>query len=248
MAPGAAMLSVGLCHDPLMADGAESTAERTGPRRRERLDAARLYLILEARPRGRPAAEVLVPALAGGVDVVQLREKDGGDDDVLEAAREFRAACDEHGALLILNDRPDLALDCGADGVHLGQGDASIDAARALLGADALVGVSTHTPEQIAAARDSLADYIAVGPVHATPTKPGAKPVGEALVRHAAEHAGRPFFAIGGIDVRNARAVAAAGAGRVAVIRAIRDADDPRAAAEALRAAIASPVAGGAPR
>lgn len=220
-------------------------AERIGARRRERLDAARLYLILEAEPRGRPAAEILAPALAGGVDMVQLREKDRGDDEILEAASEFRAACDEHGALLILNDRPDLALECGADGVHLGQGDVSVHEARAVLGTDAVVGVSTHTVGQIAAARDSLADYIGVGPVHATPTKPGAEPVGEALVRHAAEHAGRPFFAIGGIDVSNAAAVAAAGAARVAVIRAIRDAGDPRAAAGALREAIAGRVSDG---
>ena len=188
-----------------MADGTSpppARAARPGPRRRERLDAARLYLILEREPRGRPAAETLRAALAGGVDVVQLRDKEGDDPAILEAARELRAACDEHDALLILNDRPDLALECGADGVHLGQDDASVDEARALLGADALVGVSTHTPAQIAAARGSLADYIGVGPVYATPTKPGVAPVGEDLVRHAAQHAGKPFFAIGGIDAR----------------------------------------------
>jgi thiamine-phosphate pyrophosphorylase len=213
-------------------------AGRTGSHRRHRLDAARLYLILEAEPHGRPADEILRPALAGGVDLVQLRDKDADDDALLCAAREFRAACDEHDALLVLNDRPDLALECGADGVHLGQDDASVDEARALLGADALVGVSTHTPGQIAAARRWLADYIGVGPVYATPTKPRARPVGEGLVRHAKERSERPFFAIGGIDVHNVRSVVAAGATRIAVIRAIRDADDPRAAAEALLSAI----------
>ncbi len=171
---------------------------------------------------------------------MQLRDKAADDEAMQAAALDFRAACDEHGALLVMNDRPELALECEADGVHLGQEDSSVDEARALLGADALVGVSTHTPGQVAAARESLADYIGVGPVYPTPTKPGRRPVGEALVRHASEHARLPFFAIGGIDARNAPAVTAAGAKRVAVIRAIRDADDPRAAAEALVKAIAT--------
>lgn len=214
--------------------------------RRERLADARLYLILEAEPHGRPATELLEAALAGGVDMVQLREKDRDDRAVCDAARTFRAVCDPHGALLILNDRPDLALECRADGVHLGQDDASIDEARAILGADALIGVSTHTPDQVAAAHDSLADYLAVGPVYATPTKPGVPPVGESLVRHAAAHAGKPFFAIGGIDTDNVAAVAAAGAERVAVVRAVRDAGDPRAAARALRAAVAGEARAGA--
>lgn len=217
-----------------------SAASRTGLSRRERLEAARLYLILDTQPHGRPAVEILRPALAGGVDVVQLRDKTADDRAVRAVALDFRAACDEHDALLVLNDRPELALECEADGVHLGQEDPSVDEARALLGADALVGLSTHTPGQVAAARESLADYIGVGPVYPTPTKPGARPVGEALVRHASERARLPFFAIGGIDAGNVPAVAAAGARRVAVIRAIRDADDPRAAAEGLVKAIAA--------
>jgi thiamine-phosphate pyrophosphorylase len=219
-----------------------------GERRRRRLAAARLYLIIEAKPRGRPAEDVVEPALAGGVDMVQLREKVTDDDAIVAAARSFRALCDEHGALLILNDRPELVLDCAADGVHLGQEDASVDEARAVLGGDALVGVSTHSAAQIAAARDSSADYIAVGPVHATPTKPGVAAVGEELVRHAAEHAARPFFAIGGIDAANAPAVAAAGATRIAVVRAIRDAEDPHAAAETLRAALPTEARAGTAR
>lgn len=214
-----------------------------GETRRERLDAALLYLILEANPGGGPAADVLEPALRGGVDVVQLREKGADAAAIVEAARTFRTLCDEHGALLILNDRPELVLDCAADGVHLGQDDASVDEARALLGSDVLVGVSTHTEAQVEAARDSLADYMGVGPVHATPTKPGVAPVGEELVRYAAERAGKPFFAIGGIDAQTAGRVAAAGADRVAVARAISDAEDPRGAAEALRAAVAGRTA-----
>jgi thiamine-phosphate pyrophosphorylase len=224
---------------------ASDVAERTGPGRRERLDAARLYLIIDAEPHGRPAAEIVGPALAGGVDMVQLREKELDEEAVLGAADELRELCDDHGALLILNDRPDLAVECVADGVHLGQADASTDEARAVLGADGIVGVSTHTREEIEAAGESLADYIGVGPVHATPTKPGTEPVGEELVCHAADAAGRPFFAVGGIDVDNARAVAGAGARRIAVIRAIRDARDPRAAATALREAIVERAASG---
>lgn len=235
--PGAAV-SRSVAVTPISRTGSEP-AEADAASRRERLGRARLYLIVEARPHGRPAADLLEPALAGGVEIVQLREKDGDAQTVLEAAETFRAACDRHGALLILNDRPELVLESGADGVHLGQDDRSVDEARAVLGADALIGVSTHTAEQIAAARESLADYLAVGPVYATPTKPGFPPVGEALVRHAAEHAGKPFFAIGGIDSGNVGAMVSAGAERVAVIRAIRDADDPGAAARALRTAIA---------
>lgn len=178
--------------------------------------------------------------------MVQLRDKSADERAVCGAATEFREVCARHDALLILNDRPELVLDCGADGVHVGQDDASVEAARAVLGADGLIGVSTHSPEHIAAARDSLADYLAVGPVYATPTKPGMPPVGEALVRHAAEHAGKPFFAIGGIDPGNVAAVAAAGAERVAVVRAIRDAPDPAAAARALRAGLTGEADAGA--
>jgi len=205
---------------------------------RRRLAAAHLYLIVEAQPLGRAAAELLEPALAGGVDIVQLRDKDARDEEVVAAGRAFRELCHRHGALFILNDRPELVLECGADGVHLGQDDSSPDQARAMLGADALIGVSTHTREQVDTARASTADYIGVGPVHATPTKPGREAVGEDLVDYAARHAGKPFFAIGGIDPANVEAVVAAGARRVAVVRAIRDADDPRAAARALRAAV----------
>jgi thiamine-phosphate pyrophosphorylase len=213
---------------------------------RERLADARLYLIVDAQPHGRPAPELVEPALDGGVDVVQLRDKEADDERIVDAARSLRPLCAERGALLIVNDRPELAIDAGCDGVHLGQDDATVDEARALLGADGLIGVSTHTPEQVAAARESLADYIAVGPVYATPTKPGAQPVGTALVRHAARDARKPFFAIGGIDASNVESVVAAGAERVAVVRAIRDAPNPRAAAEALRAAVAGGARAGA--
>ena len=171
--------------------------------RRERLARARLYLVCDRRPEA-----FLRAALAGGVDVLQLRDKDASDDAVLAAAPTFRRAAAEAGALFIVNDRPDLARAADADGVHVGQDDGSVAEARAVVGTERIVGRSTHTPEQIAAA--GAADYIAVGPVHATPTKPGRPAVGLELVRHAAAHAPDPWFAIGGIDPGNVGEVVAA--------------------------------------
>jgi thiamine-phosphate pyrophosphorylase len=203
--------------------------------RRTRLQDARLYLVCDLRPGGRDLAEVLAPALAGGVDIVQLRDKQAGDDELLAAAAIARRLCDDAGALLILNDRPDLVLAAAADGCHVGQEDMDVAAARALAGPDALVGHSTHFPYQVDAA--AAADYIGVGPVYATPTKPGRHPAGVELVRYAAFHAPVPFFAIGGIDAGNVDDVVAAGARRIAVVRAIAEAADPAGAAALLRAA-----------
>ncbi|MEA2154171.1 MAG: thiamine-phosphate pyrophosphorylase [Solirubrobacteraceae bacterium] len=211
--------------------------------RRARLQRAVLYLVCPAQPGGRPLGDVLAAALAGGVDIVQLRDKQASGEQLLAAAATARRLCDEAGALLILNDRPDLVAAAGADGCHVGQDDLDVAAARALAGPQALVGRSTHTPSDIAAAGD--ADYIGVGPVHATPTKPGRPAVGLELVRHAAAQAAVPFFAIGGIDERNVADVVAAGAGRIAVVRAIAAAADPQAAAAALRAALGRELAHG---
>ena len=194
-----------------------------------RLDTARLYLIVAA---DRIAAATA--ALAAGVHVVQLRDKHAGDDDLVEAGRTLRRACDRHDALLIVNDRPDVALACDADGVHVGQDDEPVESVRDLVGGDLLVGISTHTPDQIAAADSSTADYLGVGPIFATPTKPGVEPVGLELVRAAKTLTSKPFFAIGGIDAHTAPAVVDAGASRVAVVRAICDADDPATAARDL--------------
>jgi thiamine-phosphate pyrophosphorylase len=203
--------------------------------RRERLQQSRLYLVCDRRPAG-----FLAAALRGGVDVVQLRDKTATDDELLAAAAEMRSVCHEHGALFIVNDRPDLAAAAGADGVHVGQDDVPVGQARAAVGEERLVGLSTHTPAQVDAAAG--VDYIGVGPVAATPTKPGRPAVGLALVTHAAAHATVPFFAIGGIDATLARAAAAAGATRIAVVRAITQAADPQVAAAALRAALEVPV------
>jgi thiamine-phosphate pyrophosphorylase len=206
--------------------------------RRRRLAAARLYLVCDLRPGGRALHEVLGPALAGGVDLFQLRDKTASDAALFAGALQARALCDDAGALFLLNDRPDLALAAGADGVHVGQADAPVAAAREAVGPERLVGLSTHGPAQADAAAALGPDYIAVGPVHATPTKPGRPAIGLDPVRHAARTVTLPWFAIGGIDPANVGEVAAAGAGRVVVVRAIAEAADPGRAARALRAAL----------
>jgi thiamine-phosphate pyrophosphorylase len=202
--------------------------------RRARLHTARLYLVCDLHPGGRALDEVLAPALAGGVDIVQLRDKQATPVELLAGAAIARGLCDDAGALLIVNDRPDLAAQAGADGCHVGQDDMEAAAARERAGEGALIGQSTHFPDEVDGATD--ADYIGVGPVWATPTKPGRHPVGIELVRFAAFHAPVPFFAIGGIDADNVGEVIAAGARRIAVVRAITQAADPGAAAAALRA------------
>ena len=206
--------------------------------RRERLRRARLYFVTDVRP---GLEELLAAALAGGVDMVQLRDKSASDDELVRAAAVFRRLCDEHGALFWLNDRPDLVAACGADGVHVGQDDMAATEARKIAGStDVLVGLSTHSPAQLDAALElGDADQLSVGPVWETPTKEGRPAAGLDYVRYAASIAGdRPWFAIGGIDLDNVREVIAAGASRVVVVRAIRDADDPGAAAAALREAL----------
>ncbi len=201
--------------------------------RRARLSTASLYFIADAQPGGRPLADVLGPALEGGVDLFQLRDKTASDEEILAAAAVARELCAAAGALFFVNDRPELAAAADADGVHVGQDDASVAAARAIVGPDRLIGQSTHAPEQIDAAVE--ADLIGVGPIHATPTKLGRPSVGLGLVRYAAAHARQPWFAIGGLDTTNVPAAVDAGASRIAVVRAIADAADPRAAAADLR-------------
>jgi thiamine-phosphate pyrophosphorylase len=205
------------------------TANRPQPR--GRLESARLYLVCDGQP-----DRFLRTVLAAGVDMVELRDKHASDEELLAAGRRFRRCCDETGALLIVNDRPDLAVAVGADGVHVGQDDAPVEVAREVVGAERIVGLSTHSRRQLDAARG--VDYVAVGPVHATPTKPGRPPVGLALVREAAARARGPFFAIGGIDPTNVDEVVAAGARRIVVVRAIVEAAEPAAAVRSLRAAL----------
>lgn len=201
-----------------------------GSTRRKRLARSRLYLVLTG---GDP--DVLEPALRGGVDIVQLRDKELDDDALVAAAAPFRTTCEEHGALFVLNDRPDLVEACGADGVHVGRSDVPVDRARALVGSDRLVGLSVSLPAEL----DDIvgADYLGVT-AFATPTKEDAVAGGLELLRVAANALTVPWFAIGGIERSNVAEVVAAGAPGVAVVRAIRDAEDPEAAARLLRATL----------
>jgi thiamine-phosphate pyrophosphorylase len=207
---------------------------RTDPARlRARLVGARLYLCTDARESSGDLPEFLDAALAGGVDIVQLRQKG------IEARAElgylevFAQACAKHGRLLAVNDRADVALAAGADVLHLGQGDLPVRHARAVIGAGPLIGRSTHAEAEVdAAAAEPGVDYFCVGPVWPTPTKPDRPAPGLPLLRHAvAAGTDRPWFAIGGIDLANLDDVLATGAGRVVVVRAITEASDPFAAA-----------------
>ncbi|HEX8102985.1 MAG TPA: thiamine phosphate synthase [Solirubrobacteraceae bacterium] len=206
---------------------------------RDRLRDARLYVVCDARPQA-----FLEAVLRGGADLIQLRDKTLDDAGIVAAARAFRAAANAHGALFVLNDRPDLVDACGADGVHVGQDDAAPAQARAAVGPDRIVGRSTHAPDQAAAAlADPDVDYFAAGPVHATPTKLGRPAVGLEYVAHVAAGATeKPWFAIGGIDRDTIGDVVGHGARRVVVVRAVTEAADPEAAARELRAALEVPV------
>lgn len=209
----------------------------TPDQRRARFSAVHLYLVAPLTTRGRALVDVAEQAIAGGVDAIQLRDKTASDDELVAGLRALRPLCDRTGTLLILNDRPDLAVEGGADGVHVGQDDLAVPQARAIVGDDRLIGLSTHSPAQVDAAVEVGADHIGVGPVNVTPTKQGVAAVGTDLVRYAATRP-LPFVAIGGIDGSNVAAPLEAGARRVAVVRAIVDAPDPRAAAAELRAAV----------
>jgi thiamine-phosphate pyrophosphorylase len=186
----------------------------------------RLYLVTPVRP---GFGEFLAAAIRGGVDVVQVRERSLPDGRLLDALGEARVVTAAHGIPLGVNDRSDLAVLAGADFVHVGQDDIPVEAARAF---GLPVGLSPPAPAEIDAAGS---DYIAVGPVHATPTKEGRPAVGLELVRYAAANATLPWFAIGGIDTSNVAEVIAAGATRIAVVRAILEAEDPEWAARELR-------------
>lgn len=216
---------------------------------RERLAAARLYFVCDAGFDPVALDGLLGQALAGGADIVQLRDKHAPDGALRAAASLFRDAAAERDALFIINDRPELAAEVGADGVHVGQDDMPVAEARAVVGEEAVVGLSTHAPEQLdaalAAEGSARPDYVSIGPVWETPTKAGRPAAGIDYVRYAAEHAGDlPWFAIGSIDPGNVAEVVAAGARRIVVVRAIRDADEPADVTRELRGAVAGAAAG----
>ncbi|MEV0366599.1 thiamine phosphate synthase [Nocardia fusca] len=225
-----------------------SSARRPLPPR-DRLATARLYLCTDARREKGDLAEFAEAALAGGVDIIQLRDKGSPGErqfgpleakGELAALAELKAATRRHSALLAVNDRADIALAAGADVLHLGQQDLPPWYARKILGPDVVIGRSTHDREQARlAAGDENLDYFCTGPVWATPTKPGRTPAGLELVRETAAAAPtRPWFAIGGIDAATLPEVLAVGAERVVVVRAITAAADPQAAARELKAAL----------
>jgi len=220
---------------------------------RSRLATATLYLCTDARRERGDLAQFADAALAGGVDIIQLRDKGSAGErrfgplearDELAACEILADAAGRHGALFAVNDRADIARAAGADVLHLGQGDLPPAVARDIVGPDTVIGLSSHDPGQASSAALSGAggpDYFCVGPCWPTPTKPGRAAPGLELVRAAADLAGdKPWFAIGGIDARRLPEVLAAGARRIVVARAITAAEDPRAAARQLSSALAA--------
>ncbi|MEU0298397.1 thiamine phosphate synthase [Streptomyces sp. NPDC006175] len=203
---------------------------------RDQLSGARLYLCTDARKRQGDLPEFLDAVLAGGVDIVQLRDKGMEAAEELDHLAVFADACKRHGALLAVNDRADVAHAIGSDVLHLGQGDLPVPAARAVIGDDVVIGRSTHAEAEVdAAVAEAGVDYFCTGPCWPTPTKPGRYAPGLGLVRYAASlGTTRPWFAIGGIDAGNLDEVLDAGARRVVVVRAITEAADPAEAAASL--------------
>jgi len=208
------------------------------------LESARLYLCTDARTRQGDFAEFVDAAYTGGVDIIQLRDKAIEAAEELELLAVLAAAAVRHGRLWAVNDRADIAMLSGAPVFHIGQKDLPPAAARSLVGTQAAIGLSTHNPQQVAAAVAGQGlDYFCAGPVWATPTKPGRAAVGLELVKEAAAQvraagSALPWFAIGGIDRSTVEQVVDAGAGRVVVVRAITEAEDPAEAARRLLAVL----------
>lgn len=199
-------------------------SEILGGHRLQRLRQGLTYLVTSPSDRLLPIVEA---ALQGGIALVQYRDKDTDDHLRLELAQKLKDLCHRYGALFLINDRVDLALAVEADGVHLGQTDLPTVTARQLLGSQRIIGRSTTNPDEMQRAIAEGADYIGVGPVYATPTKPGKAAAGLDYVRYAAEHATVPWYAIGGINTENLSDVLQAGAERVAVVRALIEAENP---------------------
>lgn len=200
--------------------------------KKERIKNKKLYLVTSSMPSQDEFLDRVALALKGGVQIVQLREKAAPAKDIIELGIKLRELCSLYDALFIVNDRVDIAKITCADGVHLGQDDIEIKQARKILGDEAIIGVSTHSPDQAKEAMDSGADYIGVGPVFETPTKPGKKAVGLEYVKWASQNADIPWFAIGGINSENLSEVLNAGVSSVAVVRAIMNAENPEIAAK----------------
>jgi thiamine-phosphate pyrophosphorylase len=208
--------------------------------RRSRLTRSRLYVVSDARREQGDLPEFLDAILGAGVDIVQLREKDAEAGDLIRWGMVFKEAAEAHGALFIVNDRPDVAVALDADGVHLGQDDLPLEVARRILGPDGIIGVSTHSPDQFDGAQPEV-DYLCAGPVWETPTKPGRPAAGLDLIRYAAKSGEeRPWFVIGGINEETLPEVLDAGASRIVVVRAVTQEADAMGAIVKLKAGLRS--------
>lgn len=204
--------------------------------KRLRLKRCRLYLVLDKDTAGkRDLIRIAQEAIAGGVDCVQLRCKASNAREILVLGAVLRRITKSYKVLFIVNDRLDLAIALNADGAHLGHEDIPIGQARYMLGKDRIIGLSTHSATQAKQAQAAGADYISVGPIFKTPTKKEYAPVGLDIIKNARENIEIPFFAIGGINLDNIQDVIAAGASRIAVVRSIATARDPKKAALSLR-------------
>ena len=202
---------------------------------RDRFGRIRLYVLVTESLCRRPWQEVIRSAAEGGADCFQLREKDGGDRELIERACAFCELCHDCEALCLINDRADIAVACGADGVHVGQGDIEVAVARRVVGAQRVVGISTHSLEQAQTAAAQCPDYIALGPMFSTPLKPEHEVVGPSTLAEVRKHTALPLVAIGGIDADNVSQITAGGGACVAVCSAIIAADDPAEAARGIR-------------
>lgn len=196
----------------------------------------KLYVIIDRKSSGgRDLAYLAQEAISGGADIIQLRDKDTSASEILKVGRVIRDLTHKKKIPFIINDRVDIAVALDADGVHLGQDDLPIEAARSMMGSEKLIGLSTHSLPQALDAEKKGADYIGVGPIFSTPTKPDYRAVGIDLIREIRDKIKIPFVVIGGIDESNIDEVIAAGARRVAVVRAVCGAKDVRGASERLK-------------
>jgi thiamine-phosphate pyrophosphorylase len=218
---------------------AKTTVDDLGQMRRRKLEAAKLYLVTMPVDN---IVTVVESALHGGVDIVQYRQKEGDDRQRFATAQELCQLCHRYGALFIVNDRVDMAIAVGADGIHVGQTDLPVSIVRQILDANGngssqyIIGQSTTSPQELEIALNNQVDYIGVGPVHATPTKPNKAASGYEYVQYAAKNVKIPWFAIGGIDANNITEAIAAGAERVAIVRALMQADRPDIIAQQMKA------------
>ena len=216
---------------PFLAQSSSSEKTSSAHYRFQQLARARTYLVTSPVP---ALLGVVEAALKGGIAIVQYREKTADDETRLKTAQQLRSLCHRYSALLIVNDRVDIAAAADADGVHLGQQDLPMDVARKILGPGKIIGRSTTNSQELSRALNEGADYIGVGPVYETPTKPGKAATGNEYVHYAAQHATMPWFAIGGLNAENIEPTLAAGATRIAVVRALMEAADPTEIARSL--------------